>query len=226
MMEYKEGNIYYLRAPSDGMCKGDIARYPVFLPVKLIQKTSNWFFVIEPKGENVCFPLRPVWDQTGDIFAIGLIGTDEPLLAEYPSQEYALSEWVKYSQPEKYRWYVDELREKMKKGVYSDWECGYGKNGIKYILSAAKTLLTFGHQELEYPQEVINAICDISLLLFENDMPEWYEEIEGEDIPEQAAFFVDSAVREILEHNYFVSSTGTWDLLEGKFKHKDFEVSI
>ncbi len=219
-LEYKVGKIYRLRAPSDGVSKKKIARYPVGLPVRFKSKTGNSFIVQEPHGGEVHFPLRPVWNQTGSIFVLGCQGTDPLLLEEFSSDKNAEYIWNLYANPDQNRWHVDDLREKMKSSIYSDWECGHSPGGIDNILTAARLLLTVGEHEPIYSQEVVNAICDISLLIYGGDDPGWCEEVDHGEAQE-AAFHVVNTVMHLMDHNYFVKSGGNWDLKDEVFTLKD-----
>ncbi len=214
-LEYKADKVYRLRAPSDGLGKGGIARYPVGLPVRFIRKTHDGFNVREPHGTFVVFPLRPVWDQGPDMFRRGTQGDDPLLLEEFSSDENAEYAWNLYANPEQNRWYVDDLREKMKSDVYSDWECGHSATGISHILAAARLLLTIGDEPI-YSQEVTNAICDISLLIYEGDDAGWCEEVDHAEAQE-VAFHVVNTVLQLMDHDYFVRSQHTWNLKDGSF---------
>ncbi len=218
-LEYKAGKVYRLRAPSDGLGKGGIARYPVGLPVKFLSRTGNSFIVQEPDGEEAHFPLRPVWDQAGSIFVLGLQGDDPLLLEEFSSDENAQYVWDLYTSPEKNRWSIDDLRTKMKRGIYSDWECGWSEKGIRNILKAAVLILD------EEPQEIIDAIADIALLIYEGDNAGWCEEV-SEDEAYTTALQTVMAVQQMLDHSYYVKTGGTWDLKNGEFTHREFKVEL
>ena len=226
-MEYEPGKIYRLKAPSDGWIAGKIVRFPVGLPVKFVEKGRDRFIVIEPKGQAVEFPLQYVWRlgrKDVNIFKVGY--TEDPkryLLGAYEDEEVAEKQWKAYTQPEKNRWYIDVLRQEHKSNVYSDWECGWSKSDIKYILKAATTRFVI-NGELQYPQEFIDAICDIALLIYGNDAPGWSEEVSPQ-VAEEAAFVCLAAVEEVLTHNYLVKSGGVWNLLEKKFTHEELEIT-
>ncbi len=218
-LEYKPGRIYRLSAPSDGQGQdGVIARYPVGLPVMLVEKSHDLFIVREPHGKLTSFPLRMVWrmGEDVDIFEEGVKGDGELLLQEFPSEEDAERIWGLYVNPEQNRHYVDNLRQEMKDTVYSDWECGHSAQGISHILSVARLLLTIGDYEPVYSQEVTNAICDIALLIFEGDMPGWCEEV-SPDEAEQVAYHVVNTILQLMDHSYFVKTRGTWDLKDRAF---------
>jgi len=214
MVEYVRGKVYYLSAPSDGqnMETGQVARYPVGLPVKFIQKKKDRFIVVEPKGSAAAFPLRPVWSmgQTIDIFSVetGFIG-EKPTLAAYDSEEAGESEWERYSNPVPHRWYFDILRASQTEKHYADWECGWGSKGIENILEAGKLILE-GED-----QEYINAVLDIALLFYEDDAPRWYEE-QPEQEGRNTAFLIVETVHSFLRCSYIVKSDCTWDLEGGK----------
>ena len=226
-MEYEPGKIYRLKAPSDGWIEGQIVRFPVGLPVKFVEKGRDRFIVIEPKGQTVEFPLQYVWRlgrKDVNIFKTGY--TEDPeryLLVAYESEEVAEKQWEKYTQPEKYRWYIDSLRKELGSTAYSDWECGWSKSDIKYILKAATMRFVINGQ-LQYPQEFIDAICDIALLIYGNDAPGWSEEVPPQ-VAEETAFVCLAAVEEVLTHHYFVQTEGEWNLLEKKFTHEDLEIT-
>jgi len=233
-MKYEIGKIYRLGSPSDGQGEdGTIARYPVGLPVVLVERSHDMFIVREPYGKLTSFPLRMVWSmgEDVDIFEEGAKGDGELLLQPFPSEEDANRIWKLYSEPEKNRWYVDELREGMKDSIYSDWECGHSRGGIRNILKAARILMTFSNYESEHSQELTNAICDIALLVYEGDAPDWCEEISQGDnltevnyeLGEEAAYHVVNTILQLMDHDYFVKSGGNWNLKEGKFQHRDFE---
>lgn len=232
--EFVIGKIYRLRLPSDGIGDNGIARYPIGLPVELMSIEPDSFVVKEPHGTIVYFPYRSVWNQKGNIFEMGLQKCGEYLLEEFKTQEEAKRVWKIYAEPEKYRWYVDDLRDKLKESVYSDWECGWQEGGIRHILEAARVMMGGISGKSIYSQETINAVCDIALLIFENDSPGWYEEISQEDnlteirydSAQEAAYFVVSTILELMNHDYFVKSTGTWNLKEKKFIHDKFEVAL
>ncbi len=181
---------------------------------------SDRFKVSEPKDSDIVyFPLRMIWrmGEDIDIFELGLQGDALLLLEEFPSNEDAKYVWNLYSQPEKNRWYIDNLRQEMKDSVYSDWEGGHSAQGISHILSAARLLLTIGDYEPIYSQEVTNAICDIALLIYSSDDdPSWCENV-PHDEAQEVAFHVVNTIIQLMNHDYFVRTGGTWDLKDGAF---------
>ena len=223
---YEVGKIYRLGAPSNGVIGGRIVRFPMGLPVKLVRQHEDYFEVVEPYGETVLFPLTFVRSlgrkmTPEELFEEGAknVGKVPLLLEEFPSKEEAEKAWNEYAEGQN-RWYIDSLRERLGKSVYSDWEVGFSENDVKYILKAARLFLTRADGEPIYDEDIINAICDIALNIYSGDSPGWTEDVEPK-VAENVAAAVVMAVEQMLTHSYFVRSGGTWDLRKKQFRVGD-----
>lgn len=218
MVEFERGKIYKLSFPSDGMNieTRQTARYPIGLPVKFIVErdispTEKYYIVVEPFGGVIAFPLTPIWNQNPlELFdpetSVQTINT----LEEYPSEEEADAQWKIYTEPHMYRWYFDVLRAKNLTS-YADWECGWTEIAIQDMLEVGKVMLG------AYSQDMINAILDISLLLYCGDNPEWVTE-EDKRFRESMAYKVVECVESMLTLAYTVKTGKNWNLEEGKLE--------
>lgn len=226
------GKIYRLSAPSDGVVGGEIVRFPVGLPVKLVAEHDDYYEVIEPYGDTVLFPKTAVWRlgremSPKELFAEGKanVGKLPPLLVPFPNDEIAQKAWYEYSHPEEFRWYIDDLRKKLKSDVFCDWEPGWSESDIRFILEAAIALLTDHRGEPRYDDELINAICDIALNLFADDDPGWTKRV-PESVARHIATLVVSIVEQLLTLDFVVKSGGKWDLRNKMFRLETYDGQI
>jgi len=221
--------------PSDGLDVKDgvIARYPIDLPVKLVEQKEDRFVVIEPSPEHriVEFPLRAVWrlGEDIDIFEKGKEQKGELLLQKYPSDKEAQTAWDYHAKPEGHRWYVAKLNNKYAKS-YTDYEAMLGVP-VKTI----QTILDEIHKSLhdkdylwirdevyweDDTQELLEAVADITLLITAG---------EGGDIEtsEDETFVRNTVhiVRDLLLTTYYVKSEAQWDFKNKTFKHDKFLIT-
>jgi len=231
--------IYRLRFPSDGKIQGEIRRFPIGLPVKLKKKLPDRYVCIEPKGETVEFPLTPVWllGDRADIFEIGKSQMHEPylvppLLEGFASEEEAQREWYRWSHPEKFRWYIDELRSFVyaRKRVYSDWEMFFDEETMNKVVRAVLLHMKELHSlfKREYPRRFFDAIADIALhqtlSLIDENLGDGV--LDDEELLQITVITVIDTVFEMLRHDYYVMTEGQWDFEKGTFKHRTFEVKL
>lgn len=220
MAGFEKGKIYKLSYPTDGMNieTRRPARYPVGLPVKFIVErdispSEKYYIVVEPQGGVIALPLKPVWNQNiQELFNPETSNSDICTLKTYGSEEEADAQWKIYTDPDPHRWYIELLRVNAPVKGYIDWECGWSEESIQYMLEVGELLL----KEM-YPQEMINAILDISLLLFNGDNPEWVTE-EDKRFCESMAFKVVECVEAMLTTIYTVKTGKNWNLDEGKLE--------
>ena len=218
-MSYERGKVYKLSFPCDGMNieTRQTARYPIGLPVKFIVErdispSEKYYIVVEPHGGVIAFPLTPIWNQNPlELFdpetSVQTIST----LEEYPSEEEADAQWELYTNPELNRWHFEIIRANNPPTGYADWECGYSEIAIQHMLEVGKIMLG------GYSQDMINAILDISLLLYGGDNPEWVTE-EDKRFRESMAYKVVECVESMLTLAYTVKTGKNWNLEEGKLE--------
>jgi hypothetical protein len=213
---YEKGKIYRLGMPSDGLLVESkvVVRFPVGLPVLFVEQKNDRFIVQEPYGELVMFPLRPVWrlGEDIDIFEEGKKKQGELLLEEYESEEEAREEWERYSHPEKYRWYIDELRKKYKSDTYCDWEALFDIPTVT-IQSILKYVSLI--RDEEFDDEFWQAVADLTLMFVAG---EGEPEFKRKNLEEVVAIVAET-VKGLLTLDYVVKSGGYWD-----FEKKAFQI--
>lgn len=209
-MTFEPGKIYRLRFPTDGkLPDGTVARFPVGLPVKLVAERDEGYLCVEPYGDVVLFPKRPVW--------FGNEVDSEPTLEPFESEEEAKRCWNFHANPDEHRWYIDDVRKSIPDRVYCDWETGWDPSDVRWILKAAKLILTDAEGNPIYPQNIINAICDIALSILSDDNPGWTKHVSPETAREAATVAV-AAVELLMKATYIVKTGCNWNLKDGKFE--------
>jgi len=152
MERYK---LYMLQRPEDGVniLTGEIARYPLSLPVRLIEEGEGAVIVLEPHGDLVSFPKDAIGPGTG--------------------LEKA---WSMYRHPERYRIYVDELREKLAT-TYVDWEVLGDLTPCIEAFKPFDALYKWWHDN--HGKDVANAVFDIALhiLIAPDELPQDHREL-------------------------------------------------
>ena len=206
------GEVVKLEYPTDVyfVLDGTFARLPMGLPVIYVAQKPDCYHAIEPHGSLIFVPKTPVSRQDlplDKFLELGMMGPKTMMFSEYPSKEQGVQLYERHAHPEKHRWYVDELRKRLGRQVYSDWECGYAEGGIRLVIKAARELLFDIDGKPSYEQKDIDAICDITLLQLEDDSPGWYGELED---AEALASTLMVTVINLFDHMYFVKSGGHW----------------
>jgi len=214
----EKGKIYVLSSPSDGMIKGQIARFPIGLPVKLLEQKDDRFVVEDPKGQIVEFPLRAVQNQAVNIF---MMGKGKPnLLVE---SEKAEKKWDRLTCPEKHRWYVEKINNEFGYAM-CDFEglwCIPART-IVHILKAGRNIF-----RADDPDELKQATADITILIAAGDGE---AECSDEEFHENIVNIMDT-VYTMLSSKYFVKAGGKWKFAQcdekGKvviIQHDDFTI--
>jgi len=152
MKRYK---LYMLQWPEDGtdVTTGEVARYPIGLPVRLIEERDDTVVVLEPHGDLVSFPK----DAVGP-------GTDLE------------AEWEFYRHPERHRIYVDRLRSKLVTSCV-DWEGLWDLDTAIEAFKSFKELYWCYHEE--HGKDVANALFTIALhiLVASQEPPEDHQHL-------------------------------------------------
>lgn len=225
---FETGQVIQLHAPTDAyfVLEDRFTRLPIGLPVVFVNQYEDKIMVIEPKGQIVYLPLSPVWEQKLSLEEFLKKGQfseyDGKFIVAFNSQEKGVKAYLRHKYPGKHQWHIDELRKKYAKN-YSDWECGWNENSVRYILTAMRDFFFNEDGTPSYPQDYIDAIGDIALLLFDGDAPGWHEE--DEENNEYAKIFSADAIRlvqEMIDNKYFVKSGGRW--CKDRFEHPELGV--
>jgi len=202
------GKWYKLSTPTDALIKGDISRFPIGLPMKLIEIQEDRYICEEPRGVRVEVPRRPVWRMGADI---DIFHTDKAFdcdsLVE-TDQTLAEQQVEFHRNPDLGRWHYAKLNQKYAM-CYSDWECNVPGEDEKKFIETVLAQSWFSFRE-HATQEFINAVCDTLVMMYFGEMPlEDYGEKGLQEVKETLPF-VAEAITMVLEHHYIVATGWNW----------------